>query len=143
MSTSAADRGKQAETAMRRYLDGLNSSRSAAFYRLPDAKAGSMVATLSDFLLMLTGQIYLIEVKQVNHKFRLPHGNFDRAQVARQRIWQEAGAKSVVVVYHTPLNLWRGYNIDRFIERDGGSWDLSDTEPTTLENIMGKLCLQS
>jgi hypothetical protein len=143
MSTSAANRGKQAESAVRRYLEGLNTSRSAAFYRLPDAKAGSLQVTLSDFLLMLSGQIYLIEVKQVNHKFRLPHGNFDKAQVARQRIWREAGARSVAVIYHTPLNLWRGYNIDRFIAREGGSWDLSDTEPDTLENIMGKLCSQS
>lgn len=140
MSTSAANRGKEAEAGMRRYLDGLNRSGSAAFYRLPDAKAGSLLPTLADFLLMVSGKTYLIEVKQTDHAYRLPHGNFDKSQVARQRIWQSAGAVSVVLIYHKGLGLWRGYPIDRFIDREGGSWDLRDTDPNTLPFLMEKLC---
>lgn len=139
MSTSAANRGKEAETAMRRYLEGLNRLSSAAYYRLPDAHAGSMQATLADFLLMMSGATYLIEVKQVMHDYRLPHNNFSKDQVARQRVWKAAGAKSLVVVYHSGLQLWRGYDIDRFIVREGGSWDLSDTTPRTLPNVMENL----
>jgi hypothetical protein len=128
---------------MRRYLDGLNRHSSAAFYRLPDAHAGSLQATLADFLLMLSGKIYLIEVKQTAHKFRLPHTNFAKDQVARQRVWKDAGATSLVLIYHSSLDQWRGYDVERFVERVGGSWNLSDTEPEKLEVIMGKLCLQS
>lgn len=136
MTTSAANRGKRGEKLFKDYLTTLSLYTDTAFYRLPDAHAGSMQATLADFLLMRRGKLHLIEVKETRHDFRLPHGNFDIGQVARQRMWKDAGANSLVLIFHSGLSLWRGYDIDRFIKREGGSWDLSDTEPKTLKEIM-------
>lgn len=136
MATSAANRGKRGEALLRTHLNKLNSQICSAFYRLPDAHAGSKMATLADFLYMCKGRLHLLECKETAHDFRLPHGNFDKDQVARQRIWKDAGAVSLVLIYHTGLELWRGYDIDRFITREGGSWDLRDTEPTTLAKLL-------
>jgi penicillin-binding protein-related factor A (putative recombinase) len=135
--TSASDRGKEGEGLLKKYLDTLCRYSDTAYYRLPDARAGSMRATLADFLLMRKGVLHLIECKEVKHDFRLPHGNFDKAQVARQRLWKDAGANSLVLVYHSTLGKWRGYDIERFIDRsEGGSWDLRDTIPKTLPELL-------
>ena len=136
MATSASNRGKRGEALFKTYIESLCKFSDSAFYRLPDAHAGSMQATLADFLFLRRGKVFLIEVKEVAHDFRLPHGNFDKSQVARQRLWKDAGATSLVLIYHSTINLWRGYDVERFIEREGGSWDLRDTAPKLLRDVL-------
>lgn len=114
----------------------LSNQQDCAFYRLPDARAGSFMPTLADCLLMRQGVLHLIEVKEVKHDFRLPHGNFGVDQVARMRTWKMAGAVSIVLIYHSTIGMWRGYDVDRFVTREGGSWDLRDQEPGTLESLL-------
>lgn len=134
---TTANRGKYAETVVRIHLTKLAKQADTAFYRLPDMHAGSRAPTLADFLLLSKGQLFLIECKQVNHPFRLPYGNFSPDQVARMRLWQLAGARAVVVIYHTPLDAWRGLPLDFFLDRSqGGSWDLSNIPTVKLEDLL-------
>lgn len=131
--TTAANRGKEAEDLVRAYLTKRSAKASTSFYRLPDARAGSRQATLADFLFFNKGTGYLLEVKQVDHEYRLPHNNFDTGQVARMRLFEQAGAVPIVLVYHTPIKLWRANFVCRFIYREGGSWDLRGQEAVTLD----------
>lgn len=133
---SHSNRGKEAEALLKRHLGLICADQKKQFMRFPDARAGSMQATVSDFLFMFDGVTTFIECKQVNHEFRLPYANFDTAQVGRLRLWGMAGARSIVLVYHAPLKLWRGYSVARFVDRAvGGSWDLRDTTPLELSEI--------
>ncbi len=133
---TTANRGKQAETLLKNHFAKLAKQTDTAFYRLPDAHAGAYTATLADFLLMHKSQLYLIECKQVNHAYRLPHANFKESQVARLRVWQLAGAKPIILVYHTPLDAWRGLPLEHFLTRAGGSWDLSHVPTVKLEDLL-------
>lgn len=136
-AASAADRGKLAEEQIRKWLDKLALQQHNAIYRLPDARAGSRLPTLADFILCHRATLYLFEVKEVAHDFRLPHGNFDKAQVARMKRFCMAGAISVVLVHHSTTGLWRYTELETFASREGGSWDLSDVPTTTLEDVFG------
>lgn len=131
------NRGKQAETLLKAHFAKLAKQADTAFYRLPDAHSGAFTPTLADFLLLNKGQLYLIECKQVNHTHRLPYANFKDSQVARMRVWGLAGAKPIVLIYHTPLDAWRGLPLDHFLDRSqGGSWDLSHTPTVKLEDLI-------
>lgn len=136
MSTSPTNRGKDAEKLVKRHLDKLSLKSDTASYRLPDAHAGSFQATLSDFLLLHKGVMYLLEVKETQHDYRLPHGNYSPDQVARMRRFQLAGAEAHVLVYHAKLGKWRTAPVDYFLERTGGSWDLRNLSLRELENIL-------
>jgi penicillin-binding protein-related factor A (putative recombinase) len=133
---TATNRGKRAEAIFKKHLTQMATVRGTTFYRLPDAHAGSYTATLADFLLLQSGKLSLLEVKSTLHEYRLPHGNFSTDQVGRQRLWQDAGAQSLVFIYHEALNLWRMRPIDYFMIRTGGSWDLRDTEPKPLGELL-------
>lgn len=131
------NRGKQAEGILKLHLTKLAKQADTAFYRLPDAHSGAFTPTLADFLLMHKSQLYLIECKQVNHTCRLPFSNFKDSQVARMRMWQLAGAQAIVLIYHTPLDAWRGLPLDHFLDRSqGGSWDLSHIPTVKLEDLL-------
>ena len=82
------------------------------------------------------GKLRLIEVKEVNHYFRLPHKNFSPDQVARMRNWQAAGASALVLIYFEPLKLWRILDVRNFLVRTGGSWDLSGAITLTEKDAM-------
>lgn len=136
MTAGSVGRGKKAEGLVAARLKDLSTSKHVTFWRVPDAHAGSMQPALADFILFHYGQTTIIEVKQTEMVNRLPHGNFDAAQVARMRALTWAGVNAIVLIYHSKADKWRGYQVDRFLERDGGSWDLSDQEPTTLEKLL-------
>lgn len=134
---TTANRGKQAETLLKLYLTKLAKQADTVFYRLPDMHAGNRSPTIADFLLLNKGQLFLLECKQVNHATRLPHGNFSPDQVARMRTWSLAGASAIVLIYHTPLDAWRGLPLDHFLDRSqGGSWDLSHIPTVKLEDLL-------
>lgn len=136
MATNHGSRGKHAENAVQVRLQELSNSRHVTWARWPDARAGSLQPAFCDFMLFYYGQTMAIEVKQTEHEYRLSHGNMDIPQVARLRALTWANVKAVVLIYHSKLDLWRGFPISRFVERDGGSWDLRDQTPTSLENLL-------
>lgn len=135
------DRGKYAEKEVKKMLVRYEAYSSFAWYRLPDARAGSLKATLADFLTMHKGALSLVEVKQVDHAFRLPYKNFDEKKVARVRAWAMAGAEGWVMMYFTQISAWRLAPIDAFLVRTskGGSWDFSGRPMMTLEQVMEKV----
>lgn len=134
--SSPADRGKVAEGKVKTALEKLAKQADTAFYRLPDARAGSMKETLADFLVCSKNRMYLLEVKETEHEYRLPHGNFTTDQVARMRRFEMAGALSFVMVYHSTLEMWRYGRIELFRERVGGSWDLRNLPLLTLDEVL-------
>lgn len=133
MATSLANRGKKAEKLLHTHMQKLSDSSNAASFRLPDAHAGSLTATLCDFIFMRAGTLYLVECKSTKHNYRLPHGNVDTSQIAKMRMWKFAGAKAFVMIYHETLDQWRSAEVEYFLNRDGGSWDLREIEIGSLE----------
>lgn len=136
MATSPADRGKVAEGEVKKVLTRLALQSDTAFTRLPDARAGSFQATLADFLVVRKGVPFLLEVKEVEHDYRLPHGNFSTDQVSRLRRFELAGAESHVLVLHSNLGKWRTARVDYFLTREGGSWDLRNLPLQDLKDIL-------
>ena len=131
---TAANRGKWAEGEVKKELAKRSAASSSfAFYRLPDARAGSLQATLADYLVLVEGCLVLLEVKEVAHDYRLSYTNFSSSQVARQRLWEAAGAVGLVAVAHSTTKSWRVLPLERFTSRDSGaSWDLRDSETSSL-----------
>lgn len=127
-----ANRGKWAEGRLKSYFKKLESV-SFTHYRFPDARAGSFVVAPCDFMFMRSGHMTMVEVKEVNHAFRLPHKNFSPDQVARMRNWASAGAGAFVLIYFEPIKAWRVIPVDTFLAREGGSWDLSGIVPVPSE----------
>ena len=134
----SSNQGKLAEAKVRKHLESLAKSVDVVFMRLPDAHGGSRVATMADYLMIYKGKPHLVEVKSVRHAYRLPHGNFDGGQVARMKMWGLAGVGGWVIIYHELEDNWRVYPVDRFSVREGGSWDLRDTQPGQLSELFSK-----
>jgi hypothetical protein len=123
-------RGKSAEASVASVFKLLEHRQDFAWFRMPDARAGSMKATLADFLVQTDTGPWLVEVKEVSHDFRLPHKNFTVDKVARMRMFEMAGMKGLVLIRHSTTGLWRGVDLRFFYGREGGSWDLSEFEPS-------------
>lgn len=143
------DRGKYAEGKFKDYCnDRSNAEAGFAHYRYPDARAGSATAVPADFEVLYNGRHFTVEVKEVEHEFRLPHKNFESGKVARCRKFQLAGSCCWVLVYFEPLGkpgrgwqdakAWRLVPVDRFLEKEGGSWNL---EPYPLRTLSESLTL--
>jgi len=135
--STAGTRGKYAEEKVKAFLSKLEATGPSWHMRLPDARAGSFTATTGDFIWVYNSNPFMIEVKEVDHNFRLPHANFKPDQVARLRAAAYGGVLPVVLIYFTPLKLWRLVPITVFVDRSvGGSWDLSKIEPTSLQECL-------
>ena len=140
MPKNQANRGKSSEAQVQAQLEAASSQAVTAFYRLPDARAGSRLPTLADFLVLHQGRTLLLEVKEVDHAFRLPHDNFKVDQVARMYRFSLAGAEPWVLIHHTPQNAWRLLSLAAFRSRaDGGSWNFKDVQETTLQQALKAL----
>ncbi len=129
MATSAANRGKVAEKLFHNCLDDLNLRLHDFDYeRLDDARSASghmSKPRTGDFVVYSKGFSWAIEVKQVQHEFRLPRANFPRDQRARLKKREHAGGIPVLFVYFAPLEKWRVLNPSAMGTDDTGSWDLS------------------
>ena len=136
---AAANRGKYAEGEVKKFLKKMEAA-NCAHHRFPDAHSGSMVTAPADFMFMQAGIFRLLEVKEVQHDFRLPYDNFSPDQVARMRMWQAAGAHAWVLVYHKNLKAWRLIPAEWFLNRPKlsasgksvGSWVLDEFPLVTL-----------
>lgn len=143
---TAANRGKYAEAEVKKLLKKLESS-NCTHHRFPDAHAGSFVSSPADFMILQDGKLRLLEVKQVQHDFRLPYGNFALDQIARMRNWEAAGADAWVLVCFMPSKTWRLLRLEYFTARPlktaagkaVGSWDLSSIPAAKLVECMTTL----
>lgn len=147
---SAANRGKWAEGEFRRECEDRAVLAAFNFMRLPDAHAGSFQPTTADFLLGFRGRGHFVEIKEVDHAFRLPAKNLKPEQVARLRSWEMAGLQAHILVACMQLKpspyrrnssaLWR-YTTPSTYSATGpvASWDLSSSMVLTLPQIMNMI----
>lgn len=135
---TTANRGKAAEAAVKKILSSMESS-DFTHHRFPDARSGSFVTAPCDFVALRKGKLTLLEVKSVDHEYRLPHKNASPDQIARMRNWEAAGADAWVLVHFAPLKLWRAETVGYFLQREGGSWDMRHLEARTLNEIMKEI----
>ena len=133
MATSAANRGKKAEGVVKKLLNGFEEKvLGFVGIRQPDAHAagGRFTPQPGDFACFRKiGEVsrnWLLEVKEVGHSYRLPHGNFTPEAVARMQKRQLAGSECLMLIFHTKDGVWRAPPFDLFRTRQGGSWDLRD-----------------
>lgn len=131
---SAANRGKYAEGKVKDKLK-LMEAQNCTHHRFPDAHAGSFAVTPSDFMVCKEGKLTLLEVKEVQHSYRLPHKNFAKDQCGRMRNWKIAGAEAWVVVYFVPEKAYRFSDVDYFLDRTGGSWNMKDFPLVSLDTV--------
>lgn len=122
---SVGQRGKDAESEVRKLFDQWNEQHASfAFERLPDARAagGRIKKQLSDYMVWNLPHNIPLEVKSLEHAFRLPKANLD--QLPRLKKVALAGAKPFVLVHFKPVG-WRIAPIS-FFEFGVTSWDMSD-----------------
>ncbi len=145
---SQGQRGKFAESKVRDALNVLAQQSDFNFMRLPDARAGSFVPTTADFLVGNNGVGWMLEVKEVQHEFRLPRHNYPTEQRSRVRMWEMAGFRSLVVVGFLPLKgavyradrrMWRMNSLKYFTGDDTSSWDMRDQPLLTLAEALDEL----
>ena len=86
MKNNSGSRGKYAEKKVAEWLDRMGT-RHATFdwSRIYDARSagGRFPSRPGDYEFFAPGLHGLIEVKEVEHDFRLPAKNFDKKQIAR------------------------------------------------------------
>ncbi len=134
---TTANRGKTAETLVKRRLETLAKSSDFVWHRFADMRAGVRQEALADFMCLNQGVLTLIEVKETIHEYRLAHANVGVGQVARMRMWEAAGGRALILVYHSTLKQWRRLEAAELVDRVGGSWDL---RPVPLHSIEEILC---
>ena len=145
------DRGKWAEGRVRDYLKVLAETQGCAFMRLPDARAGSFQPTTADFLINYKALHTMLEIKEVDHTYRLPGKNFKQDQRARLANWRSVGTNTRVLVAHMPLKpssgpqklsmMWRAVPADWFGSEEIPSWNLSLHPLLTFDEAMeASLC---
>lgn len=163
----SANRGKYAEGKIRDILKEMEEEQLRfTFNRIQDAHAAGRIfaSQAGDFEWFFdTGRIAalpeesgkravpytrngLIEVKETEHAFRLAHKNFSSDKVARMRKRQLAGSECLIVVCHRVYGsgeqpLWRFVDFDYFLQREGGSWELTDY-PTYTNKELGPMLRQ-
>lgn len=154
---TTANRGKYAEGKVREHLKALEAAHANfTFERVYDAHAagGRAQPQPGDFRAFYQprngweaqggeGQTpasrnWLIEVKEVKHDYRLPHANFSPDKVARMHKGALSGREPIVLVYHTEAKIWRNVPFAVFLKREGGSWDLRDSEPVDFKTSLNE-----
>ena len=137
-----ANRGKYAEGQVRKVLEKLNNNIIAFdFERNYDARSsmGRIPARAGDFTFFGVRH-GVIEVKEVDHDFRLPKKNFNPDKFPKIRKRQLANGLVVVLVYHRTTELWRHVPFEFFYDRrDLPSWVLSDFPTFKTDDLMSIL----
>jgi penicillin-binding protein-related factor A (putative recombinase) len=137
--SSTSNRGKVAERLVKTYLKGREESSKLAYHKFADAYSGFKSPAPCDFMVMSNGKMFVIEVKETKHDFRLPKANLKPEQIARMRLWEKAGARAYVLVYHSQTKLWRLADVEWFLGLSSGSWDLSILQTYNLKTLMDSL----
>lgn len=129
-----ADRGKDAEGKCGQYLKivGLSDAKFD-WQRQYDGRIsrGRIPSQTGDYNWFGVGRHGVIEVKEIEHEFRLPKKLFQRKDgtlkfgVLKKRAL--AGGEVTILVYHSVTKLWRTPDLQYFLDRlDQPSWDLRE-----------------
>ena len=142
---TAANRGKWAEGKLDAEFSKLNSKYANFCHeRILDAyssRGATSSSRAGDFGVYYAGLNFVIEVKTVDHDYRLPRSNFKLDQRARMYKRQLAGSHCFIVIYHSTTKLWRMLPLDYFRKtaEETGSWDMSAEPTLSLDDIMQSL----
>ena len=132
---SRGDRGKFAEGSVKKFLDKRKAEDAHFDYeRYYDARSagGRFPSQIADYGFYFTeGKEKsfhgVIEVKEVEHTFRLPKKNFDPDKFPRLARRRQAGGAIIILVCFMPAKLWRIVPFEYFESlRAQPSWDLTD-----------------
>lgn len=140
--------GKSSESPVAAYLDNLNNAFARFdWQRGYDARSagGKFQRVAGDYAFFAPYVHGVIEVKEVEHDFRLPFKNFEHSAVAKCMKRRLAGGLAIVLVHHTTTDLWRMLPISYFSHRDlsNGSWDLSDwTQYGSVKEMLDPVILE-
>lgn len=139
--TNFSNRGKYAEGQIKKVLAKYAERADFAYQKFADTYAGFRSAAICDFMILSQGQLTMLEVKEVNHEFRLPKGNISEDQIARIKVWQLAGANAYVAIYFKPLKSWRLVPITFFnaLPAGVGSWVLTEYPLMKLNELVPNL----
>lgn len=127
-NSELGQRGKYAERETQKVLDRLNRLLLDFDYtRVADARAarGRLAAQVGDFEWFRPAYHGVIEVKTVQHDYRLPVAKLPQLPRLKKRAL--AGGKILVLVYHTTTKRWRPCPLAAF-KGEMSSWNLSDYE---------------
>ncbi len=142
---ATANRGKWAEGQVKAWMTKRSDAEAGFwFYRYPDPHAGSLQSVPADFGALHDGDAFLVEVKEVQHAFRLPAKNFSADKVARMVKFTLAGGEGWVAVCHQPDKVWRLVPISVFSGERPASWDLRahplfESASAALRDLFGEI----
>lgn len=120
----SADRGKKLESDFAKVCKKYAEKIAFAWFRFPDAHAGSRKTSPADFQTAYSGRVRMVEVKETATEGRIPYANIKPDQIARMRLWGLAGVPGYVLICHTKSGTYRVLPTMYFFERDEskGSW---------------------
>lgn len=125
---SPGQRGKWAEGKVRDLLKKLGEADARFDWeRILDARSagGRFRSQIGDFAVFMPHLHGVIEVKEVDHAYRLPHKNLDTEAVGKLVKRQWAGGITWMIIAHQ-RKAWRLVPLEVFRTRTGGSWDLRE-----------------
>lgn len=123
-----ANQGKYAENKVRQLLDKLNAEYVFFdFERIYDARSGVKLPRVADYQFYLPAQHGVIEVKKVEHAYRLPVKNFQPGQLARMNKRRLAGGHVFTLVLFQTTGKWRCPGLDYLMAgMEAPSWDMRE-----------------
>lgn len=128
MGSSVGQRGKKAEADVRKFLEAFSRAKVDFDYeRLHDARAarGAFQSQAGDFAVYAPWYHGLLEVKEVEHDYRLPMSRVS-AQYGRMLKRHLAGGIVLVLVYHSTTKKWRVVPFPSVMScKEAASMDLS------------------
>ena len=139
---STANRGKKAEGIFHKWATSRSDSQANfCFHRYPDRRSGSFSPVPADFEAVQGAMHFLVEVKEVEHAYRLPFKNFTPDKVARARKFQLAGSQAYVLILSTSTGKWRVITVEWLFENkgEGGSWDLRSFPEKTFNEAVSEI----
>lgn len=127
---SSADRGKDTENKVRKWLDGQSAADATFDYlRLPDARSarGYLSAMPCDMIIFADRYRLpvMLEVKETEQQTRLPHDKVRQLSKLKKYALTQT-VSSVVVVFFSKLGVWKGVNAAKMTGIKAGSWDFSN-----------------
>ncbi len=132
--------GKETEIMVQDVFKKWNSRTDFAWHRMPDSRAsrGRLPAQPADYLYRCGMNSGFIEVKAIDHPFRLTRARLTQLPVLRK--WTMAGGNDLVLVHHYRKQTWRLVAVGD-LDPSLPSWDLRPygefTDPETALKALG------
>lgn len=120
-----AQRGKEAEKAVKDLFTAWNQRMDFSWHRMPDSKGSRNLisAQPADFIVAVNGVSLWLEVKETAHEKRIAKDKIRQLPLLKK--FRLAGMPGYVLVLHTSLKKWRVVDVDD-LALGLPSWDLTN-----------------